>query len=147
MRSIVRSIGIAAGLLLLTGVQPARAQVTDAIQFTTTFPFAVGYATVPAGSYTVRPDDDDPSMLVLTGGHVGVLFATDNIQTRQAPSKSEIVFTRFGDSYVLKDIWLDGSNTGAEARAAEAERHAAKHGDAKAEHRVAALRVDTSKDR
>src|SRR5207248_1807133 len=56
MKSFVRSIGMAAGLLLLAGVPQARAQVTGSIQFTTTFPFAVGYATVPAGTYTLRPD-------------------------------------------------------------------------------------------
>ena len=137
---------MAAGVLLLAGVPQARAQVTGPIQFTTTFPFAVGYATVPAGTYTVRPDDDDQSILLLTGSHVGVLFLADNIQTRQTPSKTEIVFNRYGDGYVLKDIWMEGSNTGAEALPAEAERHAAKHGDAKGDYRVAALRVDTSKD-
>jgi hypothetical protein len=146
MKSSVRSIGMVAALLLFASVQQARAQMTGPIQFTTTFPFAVGYATVPAGTYTIRPDDDDQSILLLTGEHVGVLFLTDNVQTRQTPSKSEIVFKRFGDGYVLKDVWMEGSDTGAEARPAEAERHAAKHGDAKGDYRVAALRMDTSKD-
>jgi hypothetical protein len=146
MKSFVRSIGIAAGLLLIAGVPQASAQVTGSIQFTTTFPFAVGYATVPAGTYTVRPDDDDQSILWLTGDHVGVLFLTDNIEAGQTPAKSEIVFNRYGNDYVLKDIFMEGSGTGAEAMPAEAERHAAKHGDAKGDYRVAALRVNASKD-
>jgi hypothetical protein len=146
MKSLVRRIGIAAGLLLTAGVPQARAQVTSAVQFTTSFPFAVGYATVPAGTYTIRRDDDDPSILLLTGEHVGVLFLTDNIESRDAAAKTEIVFDRYGDGYVLKDIWMEGSTTGAEAMRAEAERHVAKHADAKSNYRVAALRVDTSKD-
>lgn len=76
-----------------------------------------------------------------------MLFLADNIETRQTPSKTEIVFNRYGDGYVLKDIWMEGSNTGAEATPAEAERRAAKHGDAKGDYRVAALGVDTSKHR
>ena len=146
MKSFVRSIGMAAGVLLLAGAQQARAQVTGPIQFTTTFPFAVGSVTVPAGTYTVRPDDDNPSIMLLTGGNVGVLFLVDNIETRQAPSKSEVVFKRYGDGYVLKDVWVEGSDAGVEAAPVEAEQHAAKHGDPKGDYRVAALRVNASKD-
>jgi hypothetical protein len=56
MRSSFRSIGIAAGILVVAGVQNASAQITDPVEFTTSFPFTVGYATVPAGRYTIRPD-------------------------------------------------------------------------------------------
>jgi hypothetical protein len=147
MKSFVRSIGITAGLLLLAGVHQASAQVSGSIEFTTTFPFAVGSANVPAGTYTIRPDDDDPAILRLSGGQVAVLFATDNISTRQIPAKTEIVFKRYGDSYVLKDVWMEGSDTGAEAKSAEPERHAAARGGANADYRVAALRTNSSKDR
>jgi hypothetical protein len=147
MKSFVRSMSVAAGLLLLAGVQQASAQISDPIEFTTAFPFTVGSANVPAGTYTVRPDDDDPKILMLQGPHVAVLFLTDNIEARQLPSKSEVVFKRYGDGYVLKDIWLEGSNTGAEATMAEAERHAVKRGDVKADYRVSALRVATPNDR
>jgi hypothetical protein len=147
MKTIVRSTAIAAGFVLLAGVHQAHAQVSGAIEFTTGFPFSVGYATVPAGTYTIRPDDDDPAILTLSGPRVAVLFLTDSIEARQPPAKSEIVFKRFGDGYVLKDVWMEGSSTGAEAILAEAERHAAKGGDAKSDYRVAALRVDAPKDR
>jgi hypothetical protein len=147
MKSFVRSIGIAAGLLLLAGVSPARAQVTDSIQFTTTFPFAIGYANVPAGTYTIRPDEDDPVILRLTGTDVAVLFLTDNVEARQIPSTTEVVFKRYGDGYVLKDVWEAGSSTGAEAVTAEAEKHAAKAGAANSDYRVAALRMGQSQHR
>jgi hypothetical protein len=42
MTSLVRSIGIAAGILVLAGVGTASAQITDPVEFTTTFPFTVG---------------------------------------------------------------------------------------------------------
>ena len=139
MTSFVRSISIAAGLLLLAGVHAASAQITDPIEFKTTFPFTVGNATLPAGSYTIRPDDTHPQVLELTGGaHTSVFFETENASARETPSKTEVVFKRYGDAYVLKDIWVGGATTGAEAVAVHGERHAAKgHGQA-TEHHVAA---------
>jgi hypothetical protein len=138
MRSLFRSVGIAAGMLVLAGVQNASAQITDPVEFTTSFPFTVGYATVPAGSYTIRPDDDNPAVFELTGEHSSVFFETNGAQARETPSKTEVVFKLFGDEYVLKDIWVEGSDTGAETTAAEGERHAAKHHRSESEQRVEA---------
>jgi hypothetical protein len=148
MRSLVRSLGIAGGLLVLAGVQNASAQIADPVEFTTSFPFTVGYATVPAGSYTIRPDDDNPQILELSGPRGTVLFQTENAQARQTPSKTEVVFKRYGAGYVLKDIWIEGSDTGAEAVPVEAEKHVAKNQAAQSEQRVAARKkADTAKNR
>jgi hypothetical protein len=144
MRSLVRSIGIAGGILMLAGVQNASAQITDPVEFTTSFPFTVGYATVPAGSYTIRPDDDNLEVFELTGAHGSVLFQTLNTQADRTPSKTEVVFKRYGDGYVLKDVWLEGSNIGVETVAAEGERHLAKRGSASEEHVAARKKAQTS---
>src|SRR5262249_32066462 len=69
MRSLFRTIAITAGILVLAGVQNARAQLVNALQVTTAFPFTVGNATVPAGSYTIKPDDEDPHGLAQTRTH------------------------------------------------------------------------------
>jgi hypothetical protein len=138
MTPVARSIGIAAGIVLLAGIQNASAQITDPVEFTTAFPFTVGYATVPAGSYTIRPDDDNPNIFELSGAHTSVLFQTIDAQARQQPVKTEVVFTRLGDGYVLKSIWIEGTGTGAETIAVEGERHAARHAALKGEERVAA---------
>jgi hypothetical protein len=133
-----RSVSIAAGLLLLASVHNASAQVTERVEFKTSFPFTVGNATLPAGSYTIRPDDTDPQVLELTGAHHSVFFDTENVSSRETPAKTEVVFKRYGDGYVLKDIWVEGTSTGAEAVAVHGERRVAKlHGPA-SEHRVAA---------
>ena len=123
---------------MLAGVQNAGAQITEnGVKFTTSFPFTVGNTRVPAGSYTLRPDDDDPGIFELMGGHTSVLFNTENVQARKTPSKTEVVFQRYGDGYVLKDIWVEGSDTGAEAATAEGERHVKKNHGSGTEHRVA----------
>ena len=148
MRSLLRSVGIAAGMLVLAGVQNASAQITDPVEFTTSFPFTVGYATVPAGSYTIRPDDDNPAVFELTGEHGSVFFETNGAQSRETPSKTEVVFKRYGGDYVLKDIWVEGSDTGAETTTVEAERHAAKHHRSESEQRVEARKKSaTAKNR
>jgi hypothetical protein len=124
-------------MLVLAGVQNASAQIAHGVNFTTAFPFIVGNTTVPAGSYTVKPDDDDPGIFELSGKHTSVLFNTENVQAHKTPSKTEVVFQRYGDGYVLKDIWVEGSDTGTEAATAEGERHATKNHGAGTEHRVA----------
>jgi hypothetical protein len=148
MTSLVRSIGIAGGILVLAGVQNASAQIIYPVEFTTSFPFTVGNATVPAGSYTIRPDDDNPAILELTGSHASVLFQTEDAEARETPAKTEVVFKRYGTGYVLKDVFLAGSNSGAETISVEGEKHAAKQRGPEGEQRVAARKkVDTSKNR
>jgi hypothetical protein len=137
MRSLVRSIGIAGAILVLAGVHNASAQIIYPVEFTTAFPFTVGYATVPAGSYTITADDDNPAILHLSGAGQSVLFETEDAQAPETPAKTEVVFKRYGDGYVLKDIWIAGSNVGAETITVEGERHAAKQPGAQGEHRVA----------
>jgi hypothetical protein len=144
MTSLIRSIGIAGGLLVLVGVQNASAQIENGVDFTTPFPFTVGSTTVPAGSYVVKQDDDNPNLLQLTGKGVAVFFETNGAQSRQTPSKTEVVFSRYGDRYVLKDIWVDGSDTGFESVAGEGERHLAKKYASAREERVSARRITTA---
>ena len=138
MSTTVRSIVLMGGIMMLAGMRTVSAQIDYPVEFTTAFPFTVGYATVPAGTYTIRPDDDNPEILELSGGRVAVLFQTNNAEAAAPVAKSEVVFKRYGDTYVLKSVWVDGSNTGAMSVAAEGERHATKNQGAESEQRVAA---------
>lgn len=141
MTAFVRYIGIAGGLLLLAGVHNASAEITDPVEFKTSFPFTVGDVTLPAGSYTITPDVTDPGFLQVTGAHTSVFFQTENASPRETPSKTEVVFKRYGDGYVLKDIWVEGETSGAEAVAAHGERHVSKLDGAATERRVAARKT------
>jgi hypothetical protein len=138
MKSLIRSMATAAGILLLAGVPRADAQIINTVEFTTPFPFTVGAAMLPAGSYTIRPDEDDPSILELHGAHSSVFFETANVPAPR-PEKTEVVFKRYGDAYVLKDVYVEGSDTGAESVSAEGERHMAKRSSSPTEHRIAAI--------
>jgi hypothetical protein len=147
MRSLVRSIGIAGGLLLCAGIQNASAQITEPVEFTTSFPFTAGNATLPAGSYTITPDDDSPAMLRLSGANTSVFVETQNAETNEIPGKTEVVFKRFGNGYVLKQIWIEGSKEGAETLTVEAEHHVAKSDAQGDQHLAARKKSDTAKNR
>jgi hypothetical protein len=146
MKTLFRSIGIAGGILVLAGAQNASAQITNSVEFTTSFPFTVGNTTVPAGSYTIRPDDDDPNILVLNGARADVLFQTENKVQQNIPSNTEVMFSRYGSGYVLKNIQVEGSEIGYITVPVEGERHVRKLGASSGEQRVAAKKkADTSK--
>jgi hypothetical protein len=138
MKSVIRSIGMAAGIVLFGGVRHAGAQIVNTVEFTTTFPFTVGAAMMPAGTYTIRQDDDNPSILQLEGAHTGVFFETTNVPALR-PEKTEVVFKRYGNAYVLKDVYVVGSDTGAESVAAEGERHMSRKSGSPTEHHIVAI--------
>ena len=125
---------------MLAGVQNAGAQIVDPLEFTTSFPFTVGAATVPAGSYTIRPDEDNPNVLELSSGRTGVFFETTDVRAPQSPGKTEVVFKHYGNAYVLKNIYEEGSDSGVETMAAEGERHMMKRSGSPTEHHIAAAR-------
>jgi hypothetical protein len=139
MKSSFRFDILAAGIVFLAGVHNASAQIENQLDFTTSFAFTVGNTTVPAGRYTITPVEDDPWVLELKGGRTSVLFETQSATPKEVPSKDEIVFQRYGDQYVLKNIWSEGSGAGYVTEPAAREEHISRHhGGASSESRVAA---------
>jgi hypothetical protein len=116
MKTLVRSVLLAGGLALVTGVSPASAQVYQELTFTTTFPFMVGRTTLPAGSYTVGPVfDGGAAVLEIRGTGGGAMFLSENTGAPRAnPEKTEVVFDRSGDHYVLSEIWDAATREGAD---------------------------------
>jgi hypothetical protein len=141
MTSLFRSIVLAGGFVAVAGVYDASAQIVSPIEFTTSFPFTVANTTVPAGSYTISATDEDAQVLELKGAHATVLFVTESAQPKQPPSKDEVVFSRYGDGYVLKNIWAAGSDIGYVTSNALGERRVSKQGGAPTESRVAARKI------
>jgi hypothetical protein len=132
------SVVIACGVLSFVGVHDASAQLTHTLSFTTSFAFVVDNTTLPAGTYTIIPVDDDPYVLELRGAHASVIVVAKSAPQDEPPSKSEVVFNRYDTGYVLKNIWVAGSDEGYVTDLALGERRLAKQGDSPREHRVAA---------
>jgi hypothetical protein len=106
--------GLVAAALMLVAAAPARAQLIDTMKFQTTFPFVAAGTTMPAGAYTVTPLPGDNSLMRLSNGQTSVLLFTENDTPRRPPRSDEVIFTKQGDTYVLREIWSAGTGSGVE---------------------------------
>jgi hypothetical protein len=114
MTILFRSALVAAGLVIASA-GTASAQLTTTMKFTTTFPFMVGQRTMPAGAYTVTPLEADHALLELRSGRTAVLMLTEKDTPAAGPRQDEVIFSRKGDTYVLREVWDASTATGAEA--------------------------------
>jgi len=128
MRTVIGKyvLALAVGIMLLPAL--AAAQVTDRITVTTKFPFTVGETKLPAGSYVIQPLDDESEVFELssTDGKMSVLFETMGAELANIASKSEVVFKKYGDNYVLSQINQAGSKESVVSVASRSERRHAK---------------------
>ena len=138
MKSVTVSLVLAGAFVAIIGVGAATAQIDSAVQFTTSFPFTAGTATLPAGSYPVTPDDLVPTVLLIRGSRARVFLNTTETTSPSLPSKTEVVFDRYKSGYALKNILVAGSEIGYAADVTVAARHLNRTGETPAEHRVAA---------
>jgi hypothetical protein len=117
-------------LILLGSIVPVMAgvQIAHRVTFTTTFPFTAGNTKFPAGSYSIRPLDDDSEIMEISSadGKISALFETMTAELPKTPSKGEVLFKKYGDSYVLSEIYEAGSKLGAMTVKTHAERQQAK---------------------
>ena len=117
MSSIVHRFVIAVAIVATLGLLSARsasAQLADNLTFKTWLPFVVGNATLPAGSYTIqRVDDSDQSILLIRGMRSALLQVNP---VGHAPAvgadKDEVIFTKYGDQFVMSEIWEGDASTG-----------------------------------
>jgi hypothetical protein len=148
MKSFAYRVMLFTAAATVSGATLAHAQVTDPVEFTTSFPFTVGNTTMPAGSYEIRRDTDNGSVyrIVSAKKHIGTLFEVQPTTMTKPPAKTEVVFKHYGQGYVLKSVWEEGSTEGVETTMVEAERHHAKDGGTPTEHRVPAKHTKSSTD-
>ena len=113
MKSLFRSALVATGLVIASA-GAANAQLVYPMKFSTTFPFMVGQTSLPAGDYTVTPLENDHDMMQLTNGHTSVLVMTEKDAPKVPPRQDEVIFTKQGDTYILREFWDAATATGAE---------------------------------
>jgi hypothetical protein len=118
MRSITRAlVGVGAAVLVIGSVR-ADAQVMEPLRFQTTFPFTVEQMNFPAGHYTIRPVDDlDPFILEISDGKTTKILEVESAGgpsdgSRMINPDDEVVFTKIGDRYVLREIWDAAERSG-----------------------------------
>ena len=115
------------GLLSLLSVMPLAAQIDNGVDFTTTFPFYVGNAKMPAGSYKISQSDIDSSVLQIQSANGAYSALIDFIPTHadQPHPQTDVTFHKYGDTEYLNRIWVNGQRYGMKVDPTKAETKAA----------------------
>jgi hypothetical protein len=102
MRAVMMSSAIAAMTLTAAVAQAAPATRE---QVKVPFAFTVNGQEMPAGTYAVRHDDDQPYALLIQGSHESVYVMTAPVSSSAAPQDISLVFAKDGDRYRLTQVW------------------------------------------
>jgi hypothetical protein len=91
----------------------AQLQTPNGVDFKVNSSFVAQNVTFPAGTYNVKPIEDDIEMLVVSSsdGH-SAYIPCEPLDTINPAAKSELTFHRYGTSLYLKQIWVKGSTNG-----------------------------------
>jgi hypothetical protein len=140
MKSVACRVMVFTAVATVAGATFAHAQVADPVEFSTSFAFTVGNSTMPPGHYEIRRDSDNPTVYRIQESkkHIGTLFEVEPTSTSKPAPKTEVLFKRYGENYVLKSVWEEGSADGIQSVVAEAEKHHVKHGGTVTEQRISA---------
>jgi hypothetical protein len=123
-RYAFKVLALSSLLVLLVGGM-VYAQAEPRIIANIPFAFIAGDKTLPAGEYTIdRPNANEPDLLLIRSAdkHVAFFLNAQNVEARQTPSKTELVFNEIGNKYFLSQIWMAGDDTGREIPKPRAER-------------------------
>jgi hypothetical protein len=95
-------VGLTGMMMLIGGL---RASAQTSYNFHMSSSFYAGNAKMPAGTYTLRQTDDDPSLFMLqnsAGTHSVVLAARQS--TKATKGKPEVLFNRYGTTDYLEAV-------------------------------------------
>jgi hypothetical protein len=115
------------GFLSLLSVMPLAAQIDNAVDFTTSFPFYAGNAELPAGNYRLLQPDIGADILQIQDRDNSRSTFVDFIPTRslQAHRNSAVSFEKYGDTDYLDRVWIEGQTYGIKADPTKVEAAAA----------------------
>jgi hypothetical protein len=96
-----------AGALLLSFAAAASANDTSAVTADVPFSFSVSNsAPLPPGQY--RLSSDGLGMLLVRGASGGAAFSVSNGLRTRGQDQPKLVFHKYGDAYVLRQVWTGG---------------------------------------
>jgi len=117
------------GLRLLTAIvllaaASASAQ-TNLIKIKIPFDFYLGNISLPAGEYQVDKTDLGNQLVFSRKGSPGVLVSSNNAETFAASSRTKLVFHRYGTTYFLYQVWVEGQRRGQQMQLTHLEKEVA----------------------
>jgi hypothetical protein len=121
MRKILSVVSILS--LLVTLAIAGAANSASRINVHIPFDFTVGKVKLKAGSYAIDSATAQGVQRIRSEDcRTSVFFSTYGGQTRREPSRSKLVFHRYGDQYFLSEIWDEGSTVAMQLAKSRAER-------------------------
>ena len=130
MKTLVCKLFVFALLVGTLGAGVAKGQITNAVDFKAPSSFIAGEATLPAGSYSARPSGEEPNILEISNaaGTLSVLVDTETTSSDTPAKSTAVVFNKYGNLLVMKQIVLANQKTGYGIISVHAEKKAAKAG-------------------
>ena len=108
---------LALGLALTLYPSKAQAQVVGDLEANIPFQFHVGNTKLPAGQYRIHPmEDSDLTLMEISSadGSASALFQVQEIESTTTPTKSELIFNKYGDQYFLAQLFDEGEPSGSQ---------------------------------
>lgn len=107
----------------------AQLQTPNGVDFKVTSSFVAQNVTFPAGTYNLKPTQDDIFTLIVSGsdGH-SAFISCEPSEVINPAAKTELTFHRYGSSLYLKQIWVKGSTDGCAIPSGPAEKKDRKSG-------------------
>jgi hypothetical protein len=99
-------------MLAVSGIAAAQTIGTSTIVAKVPFEFVVANRIVPAGEYKVQAATMDGRSLVIrnVGAKIGLFSSISKTEDKEIASNYALVFSRYGNSYFLSGIKMEGSN-------------------------------------
>jgi len=132
----INLLTLAAAVITLMSCLPSMAQGLK-VTFTTSFSFYAGGAKLPPGTYTLRPQQDDPTIFEVqnaSGTHSVLIEGRPS--TKTTSGNPQVVFNRYGTADYLEGV-LTSTGNSVDLETGVAEKVAAKKGSPQS-HTVAA---------
>jgi hypothetical protein len=104
-------------LALTIGATKAKAQIVGDMVVNVPFEFHAGNADFSAGEYRIHVVDDSGLAVMQISSMDGArsaLFQVQESDAKDTPTKSELIFNKYGDQYFLAKLYDQGERIGSE---------------------------------
>jgi hypothetical protein len=95
----------------------AHAQIIGDLEVNIPFQFHAGNAKLPPGKYVIHVlDDTDLRVMEIASadGSASAIFEVQDTQANSTPTKSELIFNKYGNRYFLAKLFDEGNASGSE---------------------------------
>jgi hypothetical protein len=120
-----RSFAILTILIVLLQAVPHVPAQSVRLEANIPFEFVAGSAPLPAGQYHIEPMGSHVVRIWSADSRSSAFFQTIGVQTRNLNENGKLVFNRYGNTYLLSQIWSPGSHSGRELMKSRLERRLA----------------------